>query len=328
MIVLKGLSRRLCAAIFIVLPFISSPGVKAQGVVYPAENIHFICGFAAGSGADIIVRFFANKIQPILGKTVIVENKPGAIGNIATEYVARSKPDGYTVYLTSGDALATNMHVFKKPSVDVIKQLQMVTTINRMPMMIAVSASSPYKTIDELTKAMKEKGDRGSYSTTNPPARVVGAMYKEAAGLSTLEVQYRATADTINDVANGVVDYAIYDPVFATIQAKQGKIRILAVATGDRLKSAPEYPTMTELGYQMNLVSWWGAMVPTGTPQPIIEKLRAAFEQVTVSSEGKAFLASIASDPWTVGPEEAQQYWRKEVDDWRDYVRLAKIEPQ
>jgi tripartite-type tricarboxylate transporter receptor subunit TctC len=328
MTVLKKHLRRLSAAILMALPFILPHGAKAQGITYPAENIHFICGFAAGSGADIIVRFFANKMQPILGKTVIVENKPGAIGNIATEYVARAKPDGYTIYVTSGDALATNMHIFKKPSVDVIKQLQMVTTINRMPMMIAVSASSPHKTIDELTKAMKDKGDRGSYSTTNPPARVVGAMYKEAAGLSTLEVQYKTTADTINDVASGVVDYAIYDPVFATIQARQGKIRILAVATGERLKSAPEYPTMTELGYKMNLVSWWGAMVPMGTPRPIVEKLREAFGQVIASEEGKAFLASIASDPWTIGPDDAQQYWRKEVDDWRDYARLAKIEPQ
>lgn len=116
--------------------------------------------------------------------------------------------------------------------------------------------------------------------------------------------------------------------MFATIQARQGKIRILAVATGERLKSAPEYPTMTELGYKMNLVSWWGAMVPMGTPRPIVEKLREAFGQVIASEEGKAFLASIASDPWTIGPDDAQQYWRKEVDDWRDYARLAKIEPQ
>ncbi|MDH7795821.1 MULTISPECIES: tripartite tricarboxylate transporter substrate binding protein [unclassified Beijerinckia] len=328
MTTLKGLLRPLSATIFATLLLLPPNGAKAQAPAYPSDNVHFICGFAAGSGADIIVRFFANKMQAILGKTVIVENKPGAIGNIATEYVARAKPDGYTVYVTSGDALATNMHIFKTPTVDVIKQLQIVTTINRMPMMIAVSISSPYKTVDELTKAMKEKGDKASYATTNPPARVVGAMYKTTGGLSSVEIQYKTTADTLNDVTSGAVDYAIYDPVFATIQARQGKIRILAVATGERLKSAPEYPTMTELGYKMNLVSWWGAMVPTGTPQPIVEKLRDGFAQIIASEDGKKFLGSIASDPWIIGSEEAQQYWRKEVDDWREYVRLAKIEPQ
>ena len=310
------------------IPAASLFPMPALAQAYPAQDIHFICGFAAGSGADVIVRHFANKIQPISGKTIIVENKPGAIGNIATEYVARAKPDGHTVYVTSGDALATNMHIFKNPPVDVTKQLQIVSTINRMPMMIAVSVTSPHKSIDELTKAIKAKGDKASYSTNNPPARVVGAMYKAAAGLSSVEVQYRSSAETLNDVTSGAVDYAIYDPVFATIQSKQGKIRVLAVATGERLKSAPDYPTMTELGYKMNLVSWWGAMVPMDTPRPIVDKLHDAFAQVIASDDGKKFLTSIASDPWVAGPEEAQQYWRKEVDDWREHVRFARIEPQ
>lgn len=322
----KRLFRPLSAMVFATLLPLAPQAAKAQGTAYPAENIHLICGYPAGSGADIIVRFFANKLQPVLGKTVIVENKTGANGNIATEYVARAKPDGYTVYVTSGDSLAANMHIFKNPSVDVVKQLQMVSTINRMPLMVAVNINSPHKSMGELTQAMKAKGDKGSYSTTNPPARVIGAMYKGVAGLSTLEVQYRTAVDTLNDVSSGAIDYAIYDTVFASIQAKQGKIRILAVATGERLKSAPDYPTMTELGY--NLVSWWGAMVPMGTPRPIVDKLRDAFAQVINSDEGKAFLTSIASDPWLIGPDEAQQYWSKEVEAWRDYVRLAKIEPQ
>ena len=326
MIALKGVLRPLFAAAVAPLLLFPMHGAKAQA--YPSQDIHFICGFTAGSGADLIVRFFANKMQPILGKTIIVENKPGAIGNIATEYVARAKPDGYTVYVTSGDALATNMHIFKNPPVDVTKQLQIVSTINRMPMMVAVGINSPIKTMDELTKAMKEKGDKGSYSTNNPPARVVGAMYKAAANISTVEIQYKSSADTLNDVASGAVDYAIYDPVFATIQSRQGKIRVLAVATGERLKSAPDFPTMTELGYKMNLVSWWGAMVPMDTPKPVIEKLHDAFAQVIASEDGKKFLASIASDPWVAGPDEAQQYWRKEVDDWKEHVRFAKIEPQ
>lgn len=300
----------------------------AAAQTYPAESVHFICGYAAGSGADIIVRFFADKMKTALGQTVIVENKPGAIGNIATEYVARAKPDGYTVYVTSGDSLATSMHLFKHPPVDVVNQLQVVTTLNKIPMMVAVGISSPYKTVPELTEAMKKKGDKASYSTTNPPGRVVGAMYREAAGLKSVEVQYKTTADTLNDVMSGAVDYAIYDPVFATIQAKQGKLRILAVATGERLQVAPEYPTMAEMGYKMSLVSWFGAMVPKATPRPIVDKLHDAFAKVVASEDGKKFLNQIATDPWVISPDEAQAYWRKEVEDWREHVRIAKIEPQ
>jgi tripartite-type tricarboxylate transporter receptor subunit TctC len=316
------------AAAAALVPLIACGARDANAQSFPTQDVHFIVGFAAGSGPDTIARFLAEKMRPLFKRSIIVENKVGAVGNIATEYVARAKPDGYTVYVTSGDALASNMHLFKNPPVDVANQLQIVTTINRMPMMIAVGSASPYKTVGELIAAAKAKGDRASYSTTNPPARVVGAMFKAAAGLNSTEVQYKSAADTMNDVASGAIDYAIYDPVFATIQSKQGKVRILAVATGERLQSAPDFPTMTELGYRMNLVSWWGAMVPAGTPRSVVDKLGAAFAEVIASEDGKKFLASIASDPWIIGPDEAQAYWRKEIDAWRDYIRLARIEPQ
>ena len=120
---------------------------------YPVQDIHFICGFAAGSGADIIVRFISEKMRPMVGRTIIVENKSGAGGNIATEYVARAKPDGYTVYITGASALAANMHVLKNPSVDVGKALQVVGTINKQPVMVAVRADSPSQTMAELTAA-------------------------------------------------------------------------------------------------------------------------------------------------------------------------------
>ncbi len=323
-------SRRLfqaCAwAALVTASVVSSRAAEVQP--YPSQDLHFICAFPAGSGADVIVRFFAEKMRARLNRTVLVENRPGANGNIATEYVARAKPDGYTVYVMSGDALAANMHIFKRPPVDVLKQLQLVATINRMTMMVAVIASSPYKSIDELTAAMTQKGDKASYVTSNPPARVVGAMYKETAGLSAVEVQYRTAGDSLNDLMSGNVDYAILDPVFATAQAREGRVRILAVATGRRVQAAESYPTMTELGYPMDLTSWWGAMVPTGTPRAIVDKLNAEFSAIVASEDGKRFLDSIASDPWTLTPDEAQAYWRKDIDEWKEHIRTAKIEPQ
>ena len=121
-----------------------------------------------GSGADVIVRFIGEKMKALSGRSIIVENKPGAGGNIATEYVARAKPDGYTVYITGASALAANMHVIKNPSVDVGKALQIVGTINKQPVMIAVRRNSPYKTMAELTQAMKAKGDKASYALRQP----------------------------------------------------------------------------------------------------------------------------------------------------------------
>ena len=300
----------------------------ASAQQYPAQDIHLICGFAAGSGADVIVRFIGEKMKVLSGRAVIVENKPGALGNIATEYVAKSKPDGYTVYITGASALAANMHVMKNPSVDVGKSLQIVGTINKQPVMIAVRGNSPYKSIAELTQAMKAKGDKASYAFANPTAKVVGAMYKEKAGLQAVDVSYKTGAEYINDLTSGAIDYAIPDNVLAVAQARNGRMKILAVSTGERMQAAPEYPTMTESGYPMDLRGWWAGLVPMGTPKPVVDQLGAWISQIVSSEEGKKFLANIASDYWVSKPEEAQAYFLEQIKQWGDYVRLAKIEPQ
>ncbi len=303
----------------------ASPAVAQQ---YPAQDIHLVCGFAAGSGADVIVRFIAEKMKPLAGRAIIVENKPGAGGNIATEYVARAKPDGYTVYITGASALAANMHVIKNPSVDVGKALQIVGTINKQPVMIAVRGDSPYKTMAELTAAMKAKGDKASYALANPTAKVVGAMYKQQAGLEAVEVYYKTGAEYLNDLASGVVDYAIPDNVLAVARERAGSMRILAVSTAERMQSAPQYPTMTESGYPMDLRGWWAGLVPTGTPKPVVDKLNAWISQIVASEEGRKFFANIASDVWVSKPDEAQAYFLQQIKDWGDYARIAKIEKQ
>jgi tripartite-type tricarboxylate transporter receptor subunit TctC len=317
----------LCAAAFVATVVLAgAQGATAQQ--YPSQDVHFICGFAAGSGADVIVRFMAEKMRPMMGRPIIVENKPGALGNIATEYVARSKPDGYTVYITGASSLAANHHVLRNPTVDIGKALQIAGTINKQPVMIAVRGDSPWKSIAELTAAMKAKGDKASYATANPTAKVVGAMYKERAGLQAIDVSYRTSAEYLNDLASGNIDYAIPDNVFAVAQARAGRMRILAVSTADRMQAAPEYPSMTELGYPMDLRGWWAALVPAATPRPIVDQLNVWLSAVVASDEGKKFLGDIASDPWVSKPDEAQAFFLKQIEQWGDYVRIAKIEPQ
>ena len=178
----------LLRAAAITLAAISAVPDAARAQAYPSQDVQFICGFAAGSGADIIVRYFADKMRPLMNRTIIVQNKPGAIGNIATEFVARSKPDGHTIYITGGNGVAANMHLFKKPPVDAANAFQIAATINQATMMVAVPADGPVKTIAELTAVMKQKGSKATYGFANPTSRVLGAMYKEKAGLQAVEV--------------------------------------------------------------------------------------------------------------------------------------------
>jgi tripartite-type tricarboxylate transporter receptor subunit TctC len=301
--------------------------MTAHAQEYPSQDIRLICAFPAGSGADVLVRYFADKLRPIVNRTVIVENKAGAGGNIAQEYVAKSKPDGHTIFVHAATAVAANQHLFRKPPVDAAKAFQIAATINRQPWMLVVDAKSPYKTVADLTAAMKAKGDKASYATGAPTGRIMGEIYKNAAGITAVEVNYKTDNDSINELTSGRLDYAMHNPVFALSQHRAGRTRILAVSTAERLQAAAELPTMTELGIPMDLTGWWSAMVPTGTPRPVIDQIHKWFVEMVSSGETKAFLNKFGGDPYINTPEKGQELFLKAIKEWGEHVRMAKIEP-
>jgi tripartite-type tricarboxylate transporter receptor subunit TctC len=295
---------------------------------YPNQDIHFICAFPPGSGADVLVRYFADKVRPLTGRNIVVENRSGAGGNIAIEYVARAKPDGYTVFVHGASGTAASMSLFKKPPVDVGKTIQVVATINRQPFMVLVDAKSPYQTLADLTAAVKPKGNKASYATAAPFGTVVGEIYKLGTGVQAVEVNYKNAIDSLNDQLSGSLDYAVHDPVYALAEQRKGELRILAVSTAERLKANPDFPTLKELGVSdLDMMGWWAAMVPQGTPKPIADQINKWFDQVVASEETRKFLASFGGDQLIMPPDQAQALFLKEINNWADYVRLAKIVP-
>jgi tripartite-type tricarboxylate transporter receptor subunit TctC len=302
---------------------------SALAQAYPNQDIRFVCAFPPGSGSDVIVRYYAEKIRPLAGRTIVVDNRPGAGGNLATEFVSRAKPDGYTIYVHTGSSVSANMHTFKKPPVDAGKALQVAATINKQAFMIVVHPDSPHKTLQDLTQALKAKGDKASYASSATSGKVLAELYKSIAGLQAVEVNYRMAQDSLNDLATGAADFGSHDPQFALAQADQGRLRILAVATADRLQSQPQLPTMAEGGVPgIDLVGWFAAMVPAGTPGPIVTQIAGWFNQVTGSAEGKEFLNKFGGDPYISTPEEGQARLLKDIQAWGDYIRIARIEPQ
>jgi tripartite-type tricarboxylate transporter receptor subunit TctC len=254
--------------------------------------------------------------------------KVGAASNIATEFVARSKPDGHTLYPFAGTTVAASMHLFKNPPVDVGKAIRVAATTSNLAFMLVVDAKSPHKNVAELTAAMKQKGSGASYAVAANPGRIMGAIYKNAAGLDALEVQYRSAPDSLNEMMSGKLDYGLHDPIFALAQHREGRLRVLAVSTANRLQSLPELPTMTESGVPMDLSLWWGVMVPTGTPKPIIDRINQWFSQIVSTEETKKFLNASGADPMINTPERSQEMFEAAIKQWGDYVRMAKIEPQ
>jgi tripartite-type tricarboxylate transporter receptor subunit TctC len=301
----------------------------AQQASYPNATITLVTGFPAGSGSDILVRYFGKELQALSKQTVIVENKAGAAGNIAAEYVARSKPDGYNIYVHAASSVAANMHLFKKPPIDVAKDLQIAATINQQAFMLIVPTASPYKNVAELVKGMKEKGDKGSYAQSNTTGRVMGRMFTDAAKIDTVAISYKTDTDILNDLQGGVIDFAMMNPVFALAQVREGRARVLAVSTPERIKAAPEYPTFAEAGIpDLVMLSWFAAMVPAATPKPVVDQINAYFREILTKPETAKFLTENGGDPFVSSPADGQKLLLRQVDDWARYVKMAGIEPQ
>jgi tripartite-type tricarboxylate transporter receptor subunit TctC len=221
------------------------------------------------------------------------------------------------------------MHLFKAPPIDAAKDLQIAAGVNKQPFMVVVPASSPYKTVAELTEAMRKKGDKASYAQSNTSGKVMGELYKQATGVQAVEVPYRTANDSLNDFASGRLDYGMMDPVFALSQARAGRLRMLAVSTPQRMQAVPDLPTMAEAGVPgVELLTWFSAIVPAATPRSIVDKINKWFNEVLATEEAKTFLNNFGGDPFITTPDDAQALFRQGVKDWERYVKAANIEPQ
>jgi tripartite-type tricarboxylate transporter receptor subunit TctC len=297
---------------------------------YPVGPIRSICPFAAGSGADIKVRFYSNKLSLATGKPVIVENKTGALGNIATETVARAKPDGYTIYIAPGSStLAAAPSLFKKLGYDPINDFEHITTLSASAFALCVPSASPFKSVGELTAYLKDKGDAASYGSIAPPSLVSAEIYKTAFGLKTVEVKYKEQGPLLNDLFGGHLVFFFSDLTTINGQLKAGRIRPLAVTCAKRLTSAPAIPGAQEAGIpNMNVITWWSVHVPARTPKPICDKLEAWFNSIAVEPDVVAFNAAVGSDVLPGNSESLKALLVKQTAEWREYARLARIEPE
>jgi tripartite-type tricarboxylate transporter receptor subunit TctC len=296
---------------------------------YPAREIRSICNFSAGSGADIVVRYYSDRLSRLTGRPVVVENRPGAQGLVATDFVAKSKPDGYTIMITpASSTLATAPHIFKQIPFDPLKDFAPVTTIASLSFVVAVDAAKPIASISELVSYLRKKQNHGFYGTGSNSGQVAAELFKEKLGLQTVYVPYKVTVGALTDLLGGEIDFITYDATWA-VTMHPSKIRILAVTSAKRSGTLPDIPTLTELGLgEFDITPWWGVVVPAGTPRPIVERLAAWFNQITNSEDAKQFLARSALDAFPGTPDAMAALVRTETERWGRYVRLAKIEPQ
>ena len=272
--------------------------VQAQN--YPTREIHVVIGLPAGSGGDIVARFYADKLAQLCGKPVIVENKPGMILSIGADTVAKAQPDGYTILITSvTSSHAANLFNFKKLPYDPIKDFTPVATLQKSYFILMVRPESPWKSVAELTAAMKAKGAKASYGYGSPPALASSELYKARAGLQAVGIPYRTSMASLSEMFSGELDFQFIDATAGTPLLASGKLRGLAVTTNVRVPGV-DMPTMAEAANipEFDIAPVWGVLLPARTPQPIVARLELWFEQISKMEATRAFLANTHGAPF------------------------------
>ena len=295
---------------------------------YPDQPIRVICGYAAGSGADVIVRFFASRLEKLAGQSVIVENRPGAYGNIATQATVSAKPDGYRIMLSGTATVVGNIFLIKDIPFDPIKDLQPVSTLLRNGFILTVAPNSKINSVADLVTSLKGKKD-AKYGQSSGNSIASGELFLAKAGTKAERVSYKSSADMVPDVASGELDFAMIDAVFAISQAKQNRIKLLAATPSTRVPGAPDIPNMNEAGFPgYEFAANWAAWFPKNTPSEIVKQMHDWLDQIVRSQETAEFLAKNGADPLPNTIEGTQVLIMSDYATWENVANVAKLEKQ
>ncbi|MBV7483117.1 tripartite tricarboxylate transporter substrate binding protein [Bordetella sp. BOR01] len=323
---LCGLGRRL-AACLAVAAAAGGGALADEAADYPQRPVKIVVGYSPGGATDVIARLVATELSSELGQSFIVENKPGAGGNIATENVIRSKPDGYTLLVLTIQN-ATNMSVYKNIGYDTNKDLQPIAQFMASPSVLVASPKLQIDSLQALIKTAKADPTALSYASTGVGGspHLAGEMLKSRAGIDMLHVPYKGTAPAMTDVIAGNVSVSFMTTLGVLEQMQSGKMRPLAVAYGSRLAELPNVPTMAEAGLpDFEVTSWNGLAAPAGTPPAIVEKLSAAVNRILQKPAIQERVRGLGGQAVLRNPQEFAAYVQAETDKWAQVVKAANI---
>lgn len=297
--------------------------VHAETPQWPTKPVKILFGFPAASATDVVARAVGQKLSEKWGQPVVIENRPGAGGNLGTEIAARAPADGYTIFFgTVANAISTSLYT--KLNYDYLKDFTPITLVATTPLVLVASPGVPVKNVKELIDYAKANPGRinfgsGGVGTSN---HLAGEMFKSATGTEMIHVAYKGTPAAYNDLFSGQISLMWDNIVAVTGHVKNGRVKALAVTSAQRALSMPDTPTMAESGLPgFEAVSWIGALVPTGTPQPIVDKIHTDLVTVLRMPEIKQQLG--ASGAVVVGNTQEQfAAWnRNEIAKWARAVK-------
>ena len=325
---LPSLSRsagaHLCAA-FLGLAAAAMPaGTVFAQAAYPSKPIRLIVPFPPGGGTDMIARTVTQKLTDQNKWNVIVDNRPGAGGNLGVDAAAKSAPDGYTLVMGQTSNLAINPTLYPKLPYDPLKDLVPVALVSSSPIVIAAPVNSPYKTFADVVAAAKGKPDALTlgYSGNGTVAHLSGELAENAAGIQLRHIPYKGAAQAMTDLVGGQIDLYMSSVPTLLGQVRNGKLRAVVITSAKRAAQLPDTPTLAESGYKgFEAVTWFGILAPAGTPAPIVAQLNKAINQALQQADVADKLRAEGGDVMGGTPEQFSQLLRTEVPRWGKIVK-------
>ena len=304
---------------------ITSASAQEDPAKYPTRAIHIIVGFTPGGGNDIIARIVGQKLSESLGQPVIIENKPGGGAIVATEYVAKSTPDGYTLLVGASGAMAINPAVYAKLPYDSIRDFVPVSELGSFPLILIVNTSSPFKSVTDLVAYAKANPDKTNYSSSSAAFQLVTEQFKQKTGAPMQVIPYKGANDSVMAVVSGQVTATIADAGPVSGQVKSGLVRALAVAAPRRMEDFPDVPTMKEAGADVDAVLWSGIFAPKDTPPAIVKKLEGELMRIARLPDVIARLKPLGIESVGNSSEEFARILASDIARWTEVAKAGNI---
>jgi tripartite-type tricarboxylate transporter receptor subunit TctC len=301
---------------------------RAQAA-YPTRPVRIIIGFPPGGPSDLAARLIGLWLSERLGQSFILENRPGASGNIGTEAVVKASADGYTLLLVSS-ASAVNATLYDKLNFDFMRDITPVAGIIRIPIVMVTNASVPAKTVPELIAYAKANPGKINFASPGKgtTAHMAGELFKMTAGVDIVHVPYRGSAPALTDLLGGQVQLIFDTPVTLVEYIRTGKLHALAVGTTARAQALPDVPSMGDFlsGYEAS--AWFGIGAPKNTPPEIIDRLNREINAGLADATTKARLGDLGATTFAGSPAEFGRFISSEIEKWGKVIRLVKIKPE
>jgi len=291
---------------------------------YPAKPVRFVVGFTPGGPSDILARALGQKLGDLWSQQVVIENRPGAGGNIAAEIVAKSAPDGYTWLLGNNSILATNASLYRTLAYDPVKDFAPVALVAVQPNILVVNPQVPAKSVMELIALARAKPGQLNYASSGSgaAAHLSGELFRAMTGVNIVHVPYKGAQPALTDVIAGQVQLMFATSASVLPYIKAGRLRALAVTTARRSEAMPELPTVSEAGVAgFEAISWHGVVVPAATPAPLVERINHDIVSVLRIPELRDRLAALGAEVMTGTPREFADYIAREIPKWTKVVK-------